>query len=53
MSRQEQIWWCARCQKLYRTPLPASSVTDKRGHRMKQLKSEAEIVLEKAQEGVK
>jgi hypothetical protein len=49
----KQIWWCARCQQLYRTPLPATEVRCKKGHRMKYLESEAEIAREKAQEGAK
>jgi hypothetical protein len=47
-----RIWWCSRCQKVYRTPIPAMQVTCKYGHRMKHLESEEEIVIEKAKEGV-
>jgi hypothetical protein len=52
MTRREQIWWCARCCQVYRTPLPATQVICKQGHRMKRLESEAEIDIEKAKEGV-
>lgn len=53
MSRQQQIWWCAQCQERYRSELPVAAVTCKRGHRMKQVESEAEIARENAREGVK
>lgn len=49
----QQTWVCVPCNATYRTPLPASEVRCKKGHKMKMVRSEADIAREKAKEGVK
>lgn len=50
---RQQTWVCIPCDEVYRTPLPASEVRCKKGHKMKLIQSEADMAREKAQEGAK
>jgi hypothetical protein len=50
---KEETWWCVTCQQTYSTPLPASEVRCKKGHRMQKATTKEEIAMMKAREGVK
>lgn len=49
----EERWWCRYCNTIYLSPMPLTSVTCGKGHRMKKIANDTELAQSRVAEGMK